>query len=231
MFPSNRDKARKMPRTGVLLAVAALFVIIFAFIWEAAYTKNADANKPSDGRASASGDIVQGMLDRLDWVEQNFIPISDFSRPGTRLQEVKGIVIHYVGNAGTTALQNRSYFAGLTAADGVFASSNFIIGLDGGILQCVPVDEIAYASNERNIDTLSIELCHPESLTGRFNDETYISAVRLCVWLCRQYKLTPDDIIRHYDVSGKICPLYFVENENMWEAFKSDVRDRLGSAG
>lgn len=40
-------------------------------------------------------------------------------------------------------------------------SSNFIIGMDGEIIQCVPIDEMAYASNTRNSDTVSIECCHP----------------------------------------------------------------------
>ena len=34
-------------------------------------------------------------------------------------------------------------------------------------------------------------------------------------------------MIRHYDVTGKLCPLYFVEHEDAWETFKSDVQTRL----
>ena len=103
------------------------------------------------------------------------------------------------------------------------ASSNFIVGLDGEVVQCVPTWEVAYASNSRNIDTVSIECCHLDE-TGEFTDETYNSLVQLCAWLCMKFQLDVEDVIRHYDVTGKICPKYFVENEDAWSNFKEDVQ-------
>ena len=47
------------------------------------------------------------------WVEEQLLPVNDWSRPGTAMDGVNGIVVHYVGNPGTSAGQNRSYFAGL----------------------------------------------------------------------------------------------------------------------
>ena len=82
---------------------------------------------------------------------------------------------------------------------------------------------MAYASNSRNIDTVSIECCHPDE-TGEFTDETYNSLVQLCAWLCMKFQLDAEDVIRHYDVTGKICPKYFVENEDAWSNFKEDVQ-------
>jgi len=37
-------------------------------------------------------------------------------------------------------------------------------------------------------------------------------------------------VIRHYDITGKICPKYFVENEDAWKQFKSDVKAVLDNA-
>ena len=82
--------------------------------------------------------------------------------------------------------------------------SNFVVGLEGEIVQCVPTWEVAYASNSRNIDTVSIECCHPDE-TGEFNDETYRSMVQLCAWLCLKFGLDEEDVIRHHDVTGKNC--------------------------
>ena len=82
------------------------------------------------------------------------------------------------------------------------------MGIDGEIVQCVPSTEIAYASNSRNDDTLSIECCHVDRKQGMFTDATYLSLVRLTGWLCYRFNLTEDDVIRHYDVTGKICPKY-----------------------
>lgn len=158
-----------------------------------------------------------------DYVDVQLIAKNEYSRPGKKLSAVNGIVVHYVANPGTSAAANRSYFAGLAETKTTYASSNFIIGLEGEVLQCVPADEVAYASNNRNSDTLSIECCHPDE-TGVFAYPTYRSLVKLCADLCVGFELDPlTDIIRHYDVTGKMCPKYFVEHEDEWVLFLSDV--------
>lgn len=92
----------------------------------------------------------------------------------------------------------------------------------GEIVQCIPCNEISYASNNRNSDTISIECCI-EDETGKFNDSTYQSLIELTTWLMGRYDLSADDVIRHYDVTGKKCPLYFVEHEDAWEQFHKDL--------
>ena len=37
------------------------------------------------------------------------------------------------------------------------------------------------------------------------------------------YQLEPSQILRHYDVTGKACPLYFVDHPDAWERFLADV--------
>lgn len=156
------------------------------------------------------------------WVDQELLPINPYSRPGTPLEAVNGVVIHYTGNPGTTAEQNRSYFAGLAQSGETFASSNFVIGLEGEILECVPLDEVAYASSQRNYDTLSIEVCHPDE-TGEFTQASYDALVKLVQWLVDTYDLDRDQILRHYDVTGKECPRYYVQHPEAWEAFLDDL--------
>ena len=54
------------------------------------------------------------------------------------------------------------------------------------------------------------------------------SLEQLVAWLCETFSLDPDaDVIRHYDVTGKICPKYYVENEDAWLSFKQDVSTRI----
>ena len=153
-----------------------------------------------------------------DWVDQQIIKVDGDSRRGVMLEGVRNIVIHYVGNPGTTAQQNRDYYASRSSD----VSSHFVIGLKGEIIQCIPLHEKSSASNHRNKDTISIEVCHPDE-SGKFTDETYDSLVKLTVWLCEVCGLDSSDIIRHYDITGKQCPLYFVTHENVWERFKKDV--------
>jgi N-acetylmuramoyl-L-alanine amidase CwlA len=157
-----------------------------------------------------------------DWVTEDLLPENEYSRPGIALTSVSGIVVHYVGNPGTTAQNNRDYFAGLADTHQTHASAHFVIGMDGEVIHCVPLDEIAYCSNDRNDDTISIECCHPGE-DGQFTRETYDALVKLTAFLADYYGLQEQQIIRHYDVTGKLCPLYFVEHEDAWEQFKKDV--------
>ena len=163
-----------------------------------------------------------------DYVTEDLLPMNPFSRPGGELRRINGVVIHYVGNPNTTAQANRNYFASLAEGqENTFASSHFIVGLEGEVLQCVPLTENAYASMERNGDTVAIEVCHPDG-SGEFSAVTYEAVVELTAWLCREFDLDPaEDVIRHYDVTGKKCPLYYVEHPEAWERFLTDTAARL----
>ena len=163
-------------------------------------------------------------------IDVQLLDVNPYSRPGTEIEKINGIVVHYTANPGSTAQENRDYFNGLKDSHETEASSNFIVGLNGEIIQCVPTWEMAYASNSRNIDTVSIECCHPDE-SGKFTDETYRSLVQLTAWLCVKFDLTEKQVIRHYDVTGKNCPRYFVENEEAWEEFKTNVGRAIAKGG
>ena len=153
-----------------------------------------------------------------DWVDQQIIKVDGDSRRGVMLEGVRNIVIHYVGNPGTTAQQNRDYYANPSSE----VSSHFVIGLKGEIIQCIPLHEKSSASNHRNKDTISIEVCHPDE-SGKFTDASYQSLVKLTAWLLDVCDLDSNDVIRHYDITGKQCPLYFVTHEDAWKKFLQAV--------
>ena len=159
-------------------------------------------------------------MERPEWIDVQIIDVDGASRSGEKLDSVKDIVIHYVGNPGSTAQQNHDFYAG----DQSNVSSHFVVGLDGEVIQCIPLDEMSAASNWRNNDTISIEVCHPDD-TGKFNKKTYKSLVKLVAWLEEQCGLEDGDVIRHYDITGKECPRYFVTHEDAWKKFKQDVAD------
>ena len=163
-----------------------------------------------------------------EYVEKDYLTVNPYSRPGDALEKINGVVIHYVGNPGTTAHANRNYFQSLSSGrENTYASSHFIVGLEGEVIQCVPLTEIAYASNTRNGDTVSIEVCHPDE-TGEFSPVTYDRTVELTAWLCRAFELDPEtDVIRHYDVTGKECPRYYVEHPEAWDDFRADVASEM----
>ena len=155
-----------------------------------------------------------------DWIDPQIIEVDGSSRRGVDLEDLQDIVIHYVGNPGTSAQQNHDYYANPTSE----VSSHFVIGLNGEIIQCIPLWEKSSASNHRNRDTISIEVCHPDA-SGKFTDASYRSLVKLTAWLCDSCGLKRSAVIRHYDVTGKQCPLYFVTHEDAWKQFLQAVKD------
>ena len=126
----KRAARRALPRPALLAAAAAaLCVLLLAASFLA-------PRRPD----TLPGQVQQAMP---SWVQQELLTPNEYSRPQIPLEEVNAVVIHYVGNPGTSAEANRSYFEGLAVSGETYASSNFIIGLEGEILQCVPVDEVA----------------------------------------------------------------------------------------
>lgn len=164
-------------------------------------------------------------------ITEMFLTPNKYSRPQIKLEQVKKIAVHYVGNPNTSALANRNYFENCGKTGTRYVSSHYIIGLSGEIIQCIPLNEWSYCTNQANGYSISIECCHPDA-TGKFTAATEKSLVELCAWLVEKYGLSVDDIIRHYDVTGKQCPLYWSPTKYVsatvanarFTAFKSRVR-------
>ena len=56
-------------------------------------------------------------------------------------------------------------------------------------------------------------------------DRTYDALIQLVDWLCQTYGLNPKtDVIRHYDVTGKECPKYYVDHPDAWEQFIQELK-------
>ena len=162
--------------------------------------------------------------------EVHLLPPNSYSRPGEDLSEVRAVFVHYTANPGTSAAQNRSYFANLSQTGETSASAHFIIGYEGEIIQCVPLWEIAYAVKGRNYDSVSIECCYIEE-NGKFTEATYESLIKLTAWLLGRYDLDEEDVLRHYDEGGKNCPKYYVEHEDAWEQLVQDIGQYIEDHG
>lgn len=231
MARNGRQYRRKSKKAVIVPVIAAVLAVLGLMMWfrnrakpavSAEWAGTTGEGKTYTTNADGTRTINWDAITVPDWIERDLIPVNPYSRSGELLSSINGVVIHYTANPGTTAKQNRNYFAGLADGSGTSASSHFIIDTDGTILQCVPMSEIAYASNDRNSDTLSIECCHEDD-SGKFTKETYQSLVKLVAWLCDTYGLETDQVIRHYDVTGKLCPKYYVEHEDKWETLKKDI--------
>lgn len=167
-------------------------------------------------------------------IKEMFITPNKYSRPQKQIGQIKNIVIHWIGNAGTTAENNAKYFDGLkvgkknSTGDYIYASSHYIIGNDGVVVRCLPESEVAYHASKANSYSIGMEICHPD-WSGKPTEKAYDSLVNLLVELCRRYKLEPTQaIIRHYDVTGKVCPKYYVEDVGAFKRLKEEVKGKMG---
>ncbi len=226
----RKGKKKTANRKQLIITVFLLAVFVSVlhnnFLWMANKVTGISENQ---GKGEISGQRIlpaeDGICGRPEIIE-DFLDKNPYSRSGIVLKKVKGVVIHYVENPGSTAKENRDYFNNLQNTHLTKASSHYIVGLDGEIIQCIPQSEISYASNNRNKDTISIECCHPKK-NGKFNEKTYDSVVHLTAWICKMYGLSSKNVIRHYDVTGKMCPKYYVKHGQAWKEFCNKVQECL----
>ena len=207
---AKKSKRKRKLRKGriVMAVIIVAAIVIMSCLVEKRINQNSEAKKVKN----------LAEIKIPDWIDSQIIDVDGASRNGYKLKGVKDIVVHYVGNPGTTAQQNHDFYAGNQSN----VSSHFVVGLDGEIIQCIPINEWSAASNWRNNDTISIEVCHPDE-TGKFKKKTYSSLVKLVAWLENVCDIDESHVIRHYDITKKECPRYFVQHEDKWKTFKKNV--------
>lgn len=149
------------------------------------------------------------------------------SNYGNIRQTTAYIVIHYTGNDKDTAKGNASYFAN----NYVGASANYFVD-DNDIYESVPekytawhceTRGMAFKCSCRNNNSIGIELCTCGDY--QISDKTAQNAAELVKLLMEKYKLSPNRVIRHYDVCGKLCPKPWVNDILKWQNFKEMLSD------
>lgn len=143
-------------------------------------------------------------------------------------KRIKYIVIHYVGATGG-AEDNCKYF--YSTYRGV--SAHYFVGHKGEIWQCVDDADVAWHCGTtgkykhkscRNSNSLGIEMCCRKDAKGNwyFEEATVKATVELIQYLMKKYNIKIENVIRHYDVTGKKCPEPYV-NETKWLNFKNMI--------
>lgn len=231
-----KQRRRKMRRVIAARCIFAGVCILILFV-SIFLIRKAFGLKSEIGSQSVS--IIDRVFDRnkMDKIVTKMPPVTvdylspnEYSRPQEEIGKVKNIFIHYTANPETTAAQNKSYFENLAVTHETSASSHFVIGYEGEIVQCLPFEEIGYAVKGRNYDSISIECCYLNE-NGEFTQETYDSLLQMTAWLIGKYNLTPSAVVRHYDEGGKNCPKYYVENEGEWKQFLVDLENYIAVNG
>jgi len=174
-------------------------------------------------------------------IVEDYLTPNKFSRPEKKLKSVKGVVVHWVANAKTSARANRNFFEMRKNGDQGFGSAHYIIDLDGLVILAIPPEEMAYHVGARkykdkavqnlsiypNNCTIGIECTHLDNM-GIMSKHTYETLVELVADLMKRYALNPaKDLYRHYDITGKDCHKWFVDNNDEWQRFKELVKTKM----
>ncbi len=148
-----------------------------------------------------------------------------------RVEKIAYIVVHYTANDGDLAKSNCVYFQ--TA--GRNASAHYFVD-ETEVWQSVLDKDTAWHCGTsgsykhkycRNSNSLGVEICSEKDTKGEyyFNTETIENAISLVKYLMEKYDISADNVIRHYDVTGKICPAPFVNNTILWANFKNRLEE------
>ena len=145
--------------------------------------------------------------------------------------DIKFIVVHYTANDGDTDENNGKYFHN----NYVGASAHYFVDGDS-VTRSVPDENIAWHcgantykhSTCRNSNSIGVELCD-ERKNGVIypTPATIAMAVELVEYLMDKYKVPKSNVIRHYDVTGKLCPAYWCGNEKNDGLWKTEFWNKL----
>lgn len=145
--------------------------------------------------------------------------------------QIKYLVKHYVGATGGAEANCKYFYSAYRGA-----SAHYFVGHDGEIWQSVNDNDTAwhcgaksYKHKEcRNSNSIGIELCVKKDGNGKwyYTDATKAAAVRLFAYLMEKYGIDADHVLRHYDVTGKVCGEPDVRSGNkVWSQFKKDIAE------
>ena len=146
-----------------------------------------------------------------------------------RTQPVRYIVMHYTANNGDTARNNCDYYH---RVGGLQASAHYFCD-EHGAMQSVREGDTAWHCGARaywhpecrNGNSIGIEMCSRKRADGSYyiKPETVANAAALAKDIMQRYGIDTEHVVRHYDVTGKRCPMPWVDDPAQWDAFKASL--------
>ena len=144
-----------------------------------------------------------------------------------RISDIKFIVIHFTANNGDTAKNNADYFAN---NNNLSASAHYFVD-EKEVWQSVNDGDTAWHCGGtsykhpscRNANSIGVEMCSRKDSSGKYyiKEETIKNTIELVKTLMAEHNIPIENVIRHYDVTGKNCPAPLVENADKWVEFKN----------
>ena len=147
-----------------------------------------------------------------------------------RKQPIQYIVVHYTANNGDTAQGNGTYFSQPNRN----ASAHYFVD-ESTVIQSVKDTDTAWHCGAksyrhekcRNDNSIGVEMCSEKDSNGQYyiNEQTQNTAIAVVKRLMEKYNVPLENVIRHYDVTGKLCPEPFVRNQVQWLDFKKRISE------
>ena len=159
----------------------------------------------------------------------NFVQCNKANFRVGRTQPVRYIVMHYTANNGDTARDNCDYYH---RVGGLQASAHYFVDEHGAMQSVLECDTAWHCGAEarhpywhpecRNANSIGIEMCSRKRADGSYyiKPETVANAAALAKDIMQRYGIDTDHVLRHYDVTGKHCPMPWVDDPDQWTAFK-----------
>lgn len=159
----------------------------------------------------------------------NFVQCNTANYRAGRTRPVQYIVMHYTANDGDTAENNCDYYH---RVGGLQASAHYFCD-EHGAMQSVRECDTAWHCGARaywhpecrNANSIGIEMCSRKRADGSYyiKPETVANAAALAKDIMQRYGIDTDHVLRHYDVTGKRCPMPWVDDPVQWDAFKASL--------
>lgn len=142
---------------------------------------------------------------------------------------VKFIVIHDTGVPGQSAKNNADYFENTYRG----ASAHYFVDENEIIEVVAPGKKGWHVGDDKddsdginNGNTIGIEFCAEKDKT--FKPETIVNGQLLIQKLMKDYGVSANKVVRHYDASGKNCP-QFMNTDGKWTLWKKYHKQLTGA--
>jgi len=147
--------------------------------------------------------------------------LTTFNRTVRSNRSISYIVIHWVGGV-SSAKNNAAYFKN----NKLNSSAHYFVD-DTTIYQSVEDKDVAwhcgttgvyYHSKCRNANSIGIEMCLDRE--NHISETTIANTTELVQYLMSKYSIPENNVIRHYDVTHKLCPVPYIDTSK-WADLKA----------
>lgn len=156
----------------------------------------------------------------------HIIPINKYNRPDKK-STCEYIVIHWTADVGATAEQLDAYYHNVARGSwpdspNAWTSANYIVGYDGTLITCIYSGNVSYGVSGYNERVINIEVCI-DAASGIFTGAAVQTLADLVQRLMRSRNVPAARVVRHYDLTGKLCPRYYALNADAWRELHMQI--------